>query len=76
MIISLLIILELKKGFRENWNTRCEADTFPNVVSLSEIRQNIRQFKYNMAPNVAIGMLGDCGKNTNGVCSSVKATKI
>jgi len=65
MIISLLIIPELKKDFRENWNTRCAADY-----------GNFRQFKYNMAPNVAIGMLGHCGKTTNGVCSSVKATKI
>jgi hypothetical protein len=38
MIISLLSIRELKKGFRDNRNTRCAADTFPKVVSRNEIR--------------------------------------
>lgn len=41
MIILLLIILELKKGFRKKWNTRLATDNFPNVVSLSEIRETL-----------------------------------
>ena len=39
MIILLLLIRELKKGFRDNRNTRCAADTFQKVVSLNEIRE-------------------------------------